>query len=67
MAFEDSDHPRRPSRELDYENAIAILLRLKKGEFQNRIAADFDVNPARVSEIKNGHRFAEAHTDPRLA
>ena len=29
------------------------------GEFLNRIAADFDVNPGRISEIKTGKRFAD--------
>jgi hypothetical protein len=29
------------------------------GEFLNRIAADFDVNPGRIVEIKKGRKFAE--------
>ena len=59
--------PRRPSRTLTYEEAVEIIRRLLRGEFQNRIAADFDVNPGRISEIKKGRRFPEAWRDPRLA
>lgn len=48
---------RRPSRQLTVDDAIIILERVYAGEFQNRIAADFDVNPGRISEIKTGKRF----------
>ncbi|WP_226778983.1 hypothetical protein [Oceaniglobus trochenteri] len=48
-----SDDHRRPSRKLSEEDRKVILERLKRGEFQNRIAADYDVNPGRISEIKN--------------
>lgn len=50
-------NPRRPSRRLTEAEAIIILQRVYQGEFQNRIAADFDVNPGRISEIKTGKRF----------
>lgn len=40
------------------EQAAMIKARLIKGEFQHRIAADFDVNQGRISEIANGKRFA---------
>lgn len=50
-------HNRRPSRRLTEADAIMILKRLALGEFQNRIAADFDVNPGRISEIKTGQAF----------
>ncbi|WP_439574171.1 hypothetical protein [Phreatobacter sp.] len=36
-----------------------IKKRIREGEFLNRIAADYDVNPGRVSEIKNGHRYGD--------
>lgn len=36
-----------------------IKTRIHQGEFLNRIAADYDVNPGRISEIKTGKRFAE--------
>jgi len=45
---------RKPSRKLTFKQAVEIQKRLKRGEFQNRIAADYDVNPGRISEIKKG-------------
>lgn len=50
---------RKPSRQLSSREAAIIKARIRKGEFLNRIAADFDVNPGRISEIKTGKRFAE--------
>ncbi len=38
--------------------------RILRGEFLNRIAADYDVNPGRISEIKTGQRFAEIPPAP---
>jgi hypothetical protein len=34
-----------------------IKKRIREGDFLNRIAADYDVNPGRISEIKSGKRF----------
>lgn len=31
----------------------------KRGWFVNRIAAEFDVNPGRVSEVLNGKRYPD--------
>lgn len=50
MAFDN----RKPSTKLSFKDAVEIQKRLKRGEFQNRIAADFDVNPGRISEVKTG-------------
>lgn len=50
---------RKPSRKLTAEDAAIIKMRILMGEYLNRIAADFDVNPARVSEIKSGEKFAD--------
>lgn len=50
---------RRPSRRLTAREAAIIKARIRTGEFLNRIAADFDVNPGRISEIKTGKRFPE--------
>jgi len=50
-----ADSVRRPSKKLSFQDAREIWIRLKRGEFQNRIAADYDVNPGRISEIRNGH------------
>lgn len=41
----------KPSYTLTFEDAVEIWLRSWSGEFQNRIAASFDVNPARVNEV----------------
>lgn len=46
--------PREPSKRLTEEDVIEIKKRLQKREFQHRIAADFDVNPGRISEINTG-------------
>jgi predicted XRE-type DNA-binding protein len=52
---------RRPSNRLTFDNAVEIWLRYWNGEFQNRIAALFDVNPGRVSDVVKGrkHRGSE--------
>ena len=55
--FTLSDSNRKPSNSLTLADAIEIWRRIKAGEFLNRIAADFDVNPGRISEIKTGKRF----------
>ena len=59
----DKKTPRRgirsPSRKITPIEASVIKARIRTGEFLNRIAADFDVNPGRISEIKTGKRFAD--------
>lgn len=50
---------RVPSSKIQPEQVPAIKRRILQGEFLNRIAADYDVNPGRISEIKTGLRFAE--------
>lgn len=39
------------SYRLTFEDAVEIWLRRWNGEFQHRIAASYDVNPGRVSEV----------------
>ena len=39
---------------LTFEDAVQVWLIYWKGEFQNRIAARFDCNPARISEVLKG-------------
>lgn len=51
------DH-RKPSYRLTLDDAVEIWIRYWDGEFQNRIASDFDTNPARVSEVIKGKRHA---------
>ncbi len=41
----------KPSYKLTFEDAMTIWLRYWSGEFQNRIAASFDVNPGRISDV----------------
>lgn len=48
--------PRRAIRHLTFEEAIQVWLRYWTGEFQDRIAASFDVNPGRVNEVVKGHK-----------
>ena len=52
-----SKYARKPSRFLTFEDAVEVWTRYKNGEFQHRIAAYFDVNPGRVSEVVKGKRF----------
>lgn len=42
---------KRPSYRLTFDDAVEIWLRYWEGEFQNRVAAAFDVNPGRVNEV----------------
>lgn len=46
--------PRRPSRKITPQMAREIRELLEHGHFVNRIAAKYDINPGRVSEIKHG-------------
>ena len=41
----------QPSYRLTFDDAVEIWLRHWQGQFQNRVAAAFDVNPARVNEV----------------
>lgn len=45
---------RRPSAKLQAQDILKIRQLLEEGMFQNRIAAMYDVNPGRISEIKTG-------------
>ncbi|WP_071923050.1 MULTISPECIES: hypothetical protein [Chelatococcus] len=45
---------RRPSYKLTFEDAVQIHLRIQAGELQSRIAADYDVNGGRISEVNTG-------------
>ncbi|WBU52770.1 hypothetical protein [Paracoccus sp. SCSIO 75233] len=51
---------RQPSYKLTFEDAVQIWKRYLNGEFQNRIAASFDVNPGRVNEVLKGRTFPES-------
>jgi hypothetical protein len=49
---------REPSYRIKPTDVPIIKKRIAIGDFLNRIAADYDVNPGRISEIKKGRRFA---------
>lgn len=50
---------RNPSYRIKPTDVPIIKKRIREDEFLNRIAADYDVNPGRISEIKSGRRYAE--------
>jgi len=50
---------RGPSYRIKPTDVPVIKKRIRLGDFLNRIAADYDVNPGRIAEIKKGYRFAE--------
>ncbi|MEP0325111.1 hypothetical protein [Bauldia litoralis] len=50
---------RKPSYRIKPTDVPPIKLRILRGEFLNRIAADYDVNPGRIAEIKKGYRYAD--------
>jgi len=60
--FQPDFFPQEPSRKLKESDIIEIKKRLQKKEFQHRIAADYDVNPGRISEINTGKTWQ--HINP---
>ena len=42
---------RNSPRSLSFDQAVEAWLRYWDGEYQDRIAASFDVNPGRVNEV----------------
>jgi len=54
-----SGNGRNPSYRIQPTDVPAIKKRILQGEFLHRIAADYDVNPGRIAEIKKGHRYAD--------
>lgn len=58
MTARTTRHRRRiPSRTLSFNEATLVWLRHWEGEIQSRIAAAFDVNQGRISEILTGKTF----------
>lgn len=47
---------------MKFDDAVQVWLRHWGGEYQNRIAASFDVNPGRINEIlrEKTHRGSKA-------
>ncbi len=53
------ENGRRPARRLTPPEAALIKKLLKEGVLQHRIAAQFDVNSGRISEINTGKLFRD--------
>lgn len=51
MSSKELKKRRSSPRSLSFEEAIQVWPRYWSGEYQDRIAASFDVNPGRVSEV----------------
>jgi hypothetical protein len=47
---------RTPRYRLTFDDAVDVWLRHWNGEYQDRIAASYDVNPGRVNEVIKGSR-----------
>ena len=47
----------KPSYVLTFDDAVEIWLRSWNGEFQNRIAASYDVNPGRVNDVLKERKY----------
>ena len=45
--------------ELTPQDVSVIKARILRGDFQHRIAADYDLNQGRISEIAKGKRFCD--------
>lgn len=58
--------PRLPSYRLKPADAAMIKLRVSRGELQSRIAADYDTNIGRVSEIASGKMFKSVPAAPSI-
>jgi len=55
--------PRKPSNRLTFDDAVEIWLMHWQGHFQSRIAARFDINQGRVSEVLNGKRWPDSRSE----
>lgn len=59
------EDPGRASRRLSYEEAVQVHLMLMDGWLQSRIAAHFDVNSGRISEINTGKGYPGSREEAR--
>lgn len=55
---------RIPSYRITPSDVPIIKRRILNGEYLNRIAADYDVNPGRIAEIKTGQKFPDIPPAP---
>lgn len=56
----------RPSHRLTFEDAVNVWIMSWKGEIQSRIAAHFDVNIGRISEVLNEHTHVGSRVEALL-
>ncbi len=49
-----------PSYKLTFDDAVQIHMRIWDGELHSRIAAAYDVNGGRISEINTGKLYPES-------
>jgi len=53
----------KPSRKLTFDEAVEVHLLLMDGWLQSRIAAKFDTNSGRISEINTGKRHLGSYAE----
>ncbi|MGB3503168.1 MAG: hypothetical protein WBA44_16215 [Mesorhizobium sp.] len=53
----------KPSYRLTFEDAVAVQMMIMSGELQSRIAAAFDTNIGRISEVKTGKLHPGSHEE----
>lgn len=51
------EKPMASITKLTHQDVSVIKARILRGDFQHRIAADYDLNQGRISEIAKGKRF----------
>ena len=51
-------------KKLTPQDILVIKMRLKRGDHQHDIAADYGLNQGRISEINTGKRFAGIKPSP---
>ncbi len=57
MSDQKKPNYRRPSKRLTELHAAFVKYHLERGAFQHILAAQLEVNPARISNIKTGKTF----------
>ncbi|NAZ37186.1 hypothetical protein [Rubellimicrobium sp. CFH 75288] len=60
-------HPRQPSYRLTFEDAVEVWRLHWTGWLHSRIAARFDVNQGRISEVLTGKRYPGSEEAARKA
>lgn len=55
------------AKQLTAQDIADIKARLRQGEYQHHIAADYGLNQGRISEINTGKRGGESASPPKEA